>query len=243
MNIELYNEDCLETMKRIKTASVDLILQDPPYGTTANEWDKMPHLAEMWNEWERIIKDDGAIIMTASQPFTTDLIMSRRGFFRYVLVWDKGRSSGSMLCNVMPLKYHEDIVVFYKAKPTYNPQMTKGKMQKKASGGKSDNYGDIKIVREENNSYYPKSILSFKGCHNMTGKFHPTEKPIDLMRYLIRTYSNKNELVFDGYSGSGSTAHACVLEDRNFIGSELHKPYYKYSLNRIEKERMQTKLF
>ena len=121
--------------------------------------------------------------------------------------------------------------------------MERGQRLKKASGGNSDNYGNIKIVRKENDQYYPKSILSFKACHNMTGKFHPTEKPIDLMIYLIRTYSNENETVFDGYAGSGSTAHACILEKRNFISSELHEPYFKYAKQRIENERMQTKLF
>jgi len=239
----IFNEDCLITMSRIESGTVDLILQDPPYGTTANDWDKLPDLETMWKEWNRIIKPNGAIIMTASQPFTTDLIMSNRKDFRYCLVWDKMRSCGSMLCNVMPLKYHEDIVVFYKEKPTYNPQMERGQRLKKASGGNSDNYGSIKIVREENDQYYPKSIISLKACHNMTGKFHPTEKPINLMRYLIRTYSNENETVFDGYAGSGSTAHACILEKRNFICSELHEPYFKYAKQRIENERMQTKLF
>lgn len=241
--IKLYNEDCLKTMSRIEDGSVDLILQDPPYGTTKNEWDNIPDFNIMWQEWKRILKPKGAIIMTASQPFTTDLILSNRKDFRYCLVWDKGRSSGSMLCNVMPLKYHEDVVIFYSEKPTYNPQMRKGKMQKKASGGKSDNYGDIKIVREENDMYYPKSILSFKGCHNMTGKFHPTEKPIDLMRYLIRMYSNENDTVFDGYSGSGSTAHACILEKRSFIGSELDEKYFKYADDRLKKEQSQFKMF
>ena len=239
----IFNEDCLITMSRIESGTVDLILQDPPYGTTANDWDKLPDLNTMWKEWSRIIKPNGAIIMTASQPFTTDLIMSNRKDFKYCLVWDKMRSCGSMLCNVMPLKYHEDIVVFYKEKPTYNPQMERGQRLKKASGGNSDNYGSIKIVREENDQYYPKSIISLKACHNMTGKFHPTEKPIDLMRYLIRTYSNENEIVFDGYAGSGSTAHACILEKRNFICSELHEPYFKYANKRIDNERMQTKLF
>jgi len=239
----LYNEDCLHTMSRIESGTVDLILQDPPYGTTNNEWDTMPNFEQMWTEWNRIIKPNGAIIMTASQPFTTDLIMSNRKDFRYCLVWDKMRSCGSMLCNIMPLKYHEDVVVFYKQKTTYNPQMERGRRQKKASGGNSDNYGSIKIVREENDQYFPKSILSFTACHNMTGKFHPTEKPVDLMRYLIRTYSNANEIVFDGYAGSGTTALACEMEKRQFIGSELHKPYFDYATKRIEVERMQTSLF
>lgn len=241
----IFNEDCLITMSRIESGTVDLILQDPPYGTTANDWDKLPDLNTMWKEWNRIIKPNGAIIMTASQPFTTDLIMSNRKDFRYCLVWDKMRSCGSMLCNVMPLKYHEDIVIFYKKKPTYNPQMERGQRLRKASGGNSDNYGSMKmkIVRKENDQYYPKSIISIKACHNMTGKFHPTEKPIDLMRYLIRTYSNENETVFDGYAGSGTTAHACILEKRNFICSELHEPYFKYAKQRIDNARMQTKLF
>lgn len=244
--IELYNEDCLETMSRIETGSIDLILQDPPYGTTDNEWDNIPDFDKMWKEWKRIIKPNGAIIMTANQPFTTDLIMSNRKDFRYCLVWDKMRTSASQLCNIRPLPSYEDIVLFYSKKTTYNPQMIKGKMQKKGgfSGKHTDNYkSETKMQRNENDMYYPKSILSFKGCHNMTGKFHPTEKPIDLMRYLIRTYSNENETVFDGYSGSGTTAYACILEHRNFIGAELDKQYFDYASKRLELEQMQTKLF
>lgn len=243
---QLYNQDCLITMQEIETGSVDLILQDPPYGTTDNDWDTMPHLSVMWNEWERIIKDNGAIIMTASQPFTSSLIMSRADLFRYSLVWDKQRTSASQLCNVRPLPAHEDIVVFYKMKPTYNPQKTKGKRMKKGgfSGKHTDNYkSKTQMLRSENDDYYPTSVLSFLACHNMTGKWHPTEKPIDLMRYLLRTYSNENDLVFDGYSGSGTTAAACIKEKRRFIGSELSKEYFDLSVRRLEEIVSQPELF
>jgi len=242
----IFNEDCLITMSRIESGTVDLILQDPPYGTTDNEWDTIPNFNEMWTEWKRIIKPNGAIIFTASQPFTTELIMSNRKDFRYCLVWDKLRTSASQLANIKPLPAHEDIVIFYGAKTTYNPQMTKGQFMKKGgfSGKHTDNYkSTTEMIRNESNEFYPRSVLSFTACHNMTGKFHPTEKPIDLMRYLIRTYSNENEIVFDGYAGSGSTAHACILEKRNFICSEMHEPYYKYAKQRTENELSQTKLF
>lgn len=242
----IFNEDCLITMSRIESGTVDLILQDPPYGTTDNEWDTIPNLQIMWNEWKRIIKPSGAIIFTASQPFTTDLIMSNRKDFRYCLVWDKMRTSASQLANIRPLPAHEDIVIFYGAKTTYNPQMTKKQFMKKGgfSGKHTENYqSTTKMIRNENNEFYPRSVFSFTACHNMTGKFHPTEKPIDLMRYLIRTYSNENEIVFDGYAGSGTTAHACILEKRNFICSELHKPYFKYAKQRTENELSQPKLF
>ena len=232
----LYNGDCLEIMDRLIDVGlkVDCILTDPPYGTTACKWDTVIPYDKMWERLNKLIKSNGAIVLFGSQPFTTDLINSNRKNFKYTLVWDKQRSCGSMLAKKRPLKYHEDIIVFYKKQPVYNPQMREGKMQSKASGGYSDNYGNINTIRYKNNLYYPRSILDFKACHNMQGKVHPTQKPVDLLEYLIKTYTNENETVLDFTMGSGSTGVACMNTNRKFIGIELDKNYFDIASKRIE---------
>ena len=223
--IDLHLGDCLEVMKQIPDRSVDAIICDLPYGTTACKWDSVIPFELLWDAYKRVIKDNGAIVLTASQPFTNNLINSNKQLFKYSLVWDKQRSCGSMLANKRPLKYHEDIVLFYKKLPTYNPQMRKGKSLKKASGGRSDNYGNIPLVRYESDEYYPRSILKFKACHNMTGKTHPTEKPVKLFEYLIKTYTNKGDLVLDNTAGSGTTGVACQNTNRNYILIEQEQKY------------------
>jgi len=225
--------DCLERMKEIPDGSVDMVLTDPPYGTTACKWDSIIDLPLMWEQLKRIIKPNGAIVMTASQPFTTTLISSNMKMFKYCMVWDKQRPSGSFLAKKRPLKYHEDICIFYGKQPTYNPEMTKGKMMKKASGGKSENYGTIPIVRYESDTYYPKSIVTSKACHNMTGKVHPTQKPVALMEYLIKTYTNESETVLDFTMGSGTTGVAAKNLKRNFIGIEMDESYFNIAQERI----------
>jgi len=232
--MELMQGDCLEKMRCITDGSIDMVLADPPYGTTACKWDSIIPLEPMWEQLKRIVKKKGAIVMTASQPFTTTLIASNMKMFKYCWVWDKDRSCGSLLAKKRPLKYHEDVVVFYDKLPTYNPQMTKGKMQKKASGGKSDNYGEIPIVRYDSDMYYPRSIQTFKACHNMTGKVHPTEKPVELMEYLIKTYTNEGETVLDFAMGSGTTGVACKNLNREFIGIELDEAYFNIAEKRIK---------
>ena len=224
---KLYNGDCLEVMDALieEGIRVDMILTDPPYGTTNCKWDSIIPFDEMWKRLNKLIKPNGAIVLFGSQPFTTDLINSNRKNFKYTLVWDKQRSCGSMLAKKRPLKYHEDIIVFYKKQPVYNPQMREGKMQAKASGGYSDNYGNINIVRYKNNLYYPRSILEFKACHNMQGKVHPTQKPVDLLEYLIKTYTNEGDLVLDSTMGSGSTGDAALNVNRRFIGTESDENY------------------
>jgi len=231
--IELIQGDCLEKMKDIPDGSIDMILCDLPYGTTACKWDTIIPFEPLWEQYKRIIKDTGAIVLTASQPFTSALVMSNYKIFKYELIWDKDRSCGSMLAKIRPLKYHENILIFCKKKELYNPQMTKGKMQYKASGGKSDNYGNIPIVRYKSDEYYPRSIQTFKACHNMTGKVHPTEKPVALFEYLIKTYTNENETVLDNCMGSGTTGVACKKLNRNFIGIELDSGYFKIAEKRI----------
>jgi site-specific DNA-methyltransferase (adenine-specific) len=242
---KIYNEDCLIGMSRIPDKSVDMILCDLPYGTTACKWDVIIPFKPLWEQYERIIKDNGAIVLTASQPFTTDLINSNRKLFRYEMIWDKQRPCGSQLAKVRPLKYHENILMFYRKHPTYNPQMTRGKMQSKAgfSGKGSDNYvSSTKTIRYQSDLYYPRSIVEVKGCHNMTGKVHPTEKPTELFEYLIKTYTNEGETVLDNCMGSGTTAIACMNTNRNYIGFEKEEKYYQIIQDRIKKHTPQLKL-
>ena len=246
--IDLYNENCEDTMKRIETGSVDLLLQDTPFGCTQNEWDVKPDFAKMWLEWERVTKENGAMIFFGTQPFASELILSRAGLFRYDIIWQKSRPTGFLNANRMPLRSHEIIMVFYRSLPTYNPVMTKGKPNHVSNGKMSrktvnNNYGDFgTTIQKLTDQKHPQSVIYFEQ-QDPNKLDHPTQKPIDLIRYLIKTYSNKGDLVFDGYSGSGTTAHACILEDRNFIGAELDKTYFDKSIERLRLEQMQTKLF
>lgn len=246
---QLYNEDCIETMKRIETGSIDLLLQDTPFGCTQNEWDIKPNFPVMWQEWERIIKDNGAMIFFGTQPFASELILSRSGFFRYDIIWQKSHATGFLNAQKMPLRIHEHILVFYKMQPNFNPQIfDKPKQNIRPITTKprlSDNYGKFKEGNTRTipiDKSYPDSVLYFEN-ESKTETEHPTQKPIDLMRYLLRTYSNENDLVFDGYSGSGTTAAACIKEKRRFIGSELSKEYFDKSVERLELLRSQPELF
>lgn len=242
--VSLFNEDCRETMKRIPDGSIDLMLTDPPYGTTACDWDIAPNWGEMWLEWERILKPNGAFVFTGSQPMTTDLVMSRRGFFKYEMIWDKGRPSNFMLSKYQVLKMHENILVFYREQPTFNPQKTKrNKWDKRPAGTNTkivEVTGQKRVIPDAtDDEKLDGSIIRI--LRNPEAGGHPTEKPLDLMRYLILTYSNKGDTVFDGYSGSGTTAHACLKEGRKFIGSELNETYFKKSVQRLR--NVPTELF
>lgn len=249
MNIELYNEDCFETTKRIETGSIDLLLQDTPFGCTQNEWDIKPDFAKMWLEWERITKPNAAMVFFGTQPFASELILSRAGLFRYDIVWNKSHATGFLNAQRMPLRSHEHILVFYRSLPTYNP-IIKDKPLKNirpltVKNRDTSNYGEFDSGDHRTipiNKEYPKSIWNVSSA-NKTETWHPTEKPVKLLRELVMTYSNKNETVFDGYSGSGTTAIACIMEGRNFIGAELNKEYYEKSMKRINLERNQTTIF
>jgi len=251
--IEIFNEDCLNTLKRIEDKSIDLILQDPPYNTTANEWDVKIDLNTFWNEWNRIIKPKGAIVFTCNQPFTTKLIYSNIKNFKYEWVWVKTRKTNYVNAKNRPMGNHESIVVFSlgtiangsENRMIYNPigikKSSKIRQITDVTHGNNIGYRANQIGRVYNveNENYPTTVLYFDSCENSN---HPTEKPIDLMRYLIKTYTNENEIIFDGFSGSGTTAHACLKENRNFIGAEINKEYYDYSIKRIELERSQFRL-
>jgi site-specific DNA-methyltransferase (adenine-specific) len=242
MKIDYKHTDCINLLANIPDASIDLFLQDLPYGATQNAWDKIPDLDLMWKEWLRTGKQNAAYVFTSQQPFTTDLICSMRKYFRYDIIWVKdGKATGFLNANEMPLRSHEQILVFYRKLPTYNPQKSKGRLNHSKgnnSKGKkqtNNNYGQFNQLHESEATTmkHPKSVVYFPSPHP---PIHPTEKPVDLMRYLILTFSNKGETVFDGYAGSAPTAAACVIEDRNFIGAEMHKAYYDIGMERIKEE-------
>ena len=242
---KIYNENCLDTMKRMPDGSIDLLLQDPPFGCTQNEWDIKPNFDEMWLEWERVTKENAAIIFFGTQPFTSELILSRISLFRYDIIWYKALGTGHLNANKMPMRNHEHILVFYRCLPTYNPQMKVGKMRAKGSlkGNTTTNYGNFNGKISINDQYHPQSVIDFTNGDRTKENDHPTQKPIDLIRYLILTYSNKGDTVFDGYSGSGTTALACLLEGRNYIASETNENYYNNSIKRLEQYLQQTVLF
>ena len=238
---KIYNEDCLVGMKDIPDGSVDMILCDLPYGTTACKWDTIIPFEPLWEQYERVIKDNGAIVLTASQPFTTKLIDSNIDLFRNCWVWNKKISGNPLLAKHQPLKVHEDICVFSKKRHNYYPQMRKGKMRKKG-GGRSKLF-DMEMSAKYSDEYYPISIIEFS---NAKRGVHPTQKPVALFEYLIKTYTNEGETVLDNCMGSGTTAIACINTNRNYIGFELDEEYCELSNNRIkefisEKEELTNK--
>lgn len=234
---EILLGDCLELMKDIPNGSIDMILADLPYGTTQNKWDVIIPLDELWKQYERIIKDNGMICLTSAEPFTSTLITSNKKLFKYDLIWDKKLSSGFLNAKRMPLRRHEQILCFYKKLPTYNPEMvTRGKVRKKGitteTGKHTSNYGKFENSIVENNEYYPTSIIEVSNA-NRKDKLHPTEKPLELFEYLIKTYTNENELVLDNTAGSGTTAEACLNTKRQFIVMEKEQKYYDIILKRV----------
>jgi len=237
-NYKVFNCDCLgeHGLCTIADKSIDMILCDPPYAITANKWDKPLDLENLFIEYDRIIKDKGAIVLFGNQPFTTDLINAYRKNFRYSLVWDKNFGTDFFNCNRKPLKSHEDIIVFYKKQPIYNPQMEEGNPYRKGQIRELSSIGR-KMTRnkfEYDGLRFPKSILKFK---RETGK-HTTQKPVKLCEWLIKTYTNEGETVLDNTMGSGTTGVACMNTKRKFIGFELDEKYYVTAVDRI-KERKQ----
>ena len=233
--IDLRHGDCLEIMKNIPDGSVDMIICDLPYGTTACKWDSIIPFEELWKGYRRIIKDDGAIILFGSEPFTSILICSQISLFRYDLIWDKQKGCDFLNANRKPLKSHENILVFYKKSPTYNKQYWYSTPYKKINGNKkrSSVYHDSHDVDTESTDgkRNPLSILSFPRDGN---RVHPTQKPVALLEYLIKTYTNEGETVLDNCMGSGSTGVACVNTNRRFIGIELDDKYFEIAKQRID---------
>jgi site-specific DNA-methyltransferase (adenine-specific) len=231
----IYRADCLELMPSIPDKSIDMILCDLPYGTTACKWDTVIPFEPLWKEYKRIIKDNGAIVLTASQPFTSALVMSNPKMYRYELLWIKEQGTGNLNANKIPLKQHENISVFYKSLPTYNPQMTQGKSytMKRAKNtneifgktGTKDGY-----ITENGGERYPTSTLYFN--RELSSRYHPTQKPVALFEYLIKTYTNEGDLVLDNCAGSGTTAIACANSGRKCIGIEKEEKYCEIAANR-----------
>lgn len=248
--IDLRLGDCLEVMKEIPDKSIDMILCDLPYGVTQNKSDLIIPFDKLWEQYDRVIKDDGAILLFAQGIFYVDLVNSNRKEFRYDLVWDQVLKSGFLNANRMPLRQHEQIAVFYKKLPTYNPQFSKGKPSHsqgekfKTKDNVNQNYGKYTVVETKTDTFdkHPVSILTFQKPHPSVA-LHRTQKPVDLLEYLIKTYTNENDTVLDNCMGSGSTMVACLNTNRNGIGIELDENYYNIAKERIDGERIKTKLW
>ena len=227
--------DCLNLMPRLPAASIDLILADLPYGTTNNKWDSVIDLDILWAEYERIIRPDGAILLTAAQPFTSVLVMSNRRLFKYEWIWSKTVGSGQLNIKRQPLRTHESVLVFYDKQPTYNPQMTQGtpyKARRKVSSWSGRGYNEQRDHDVENTGErYPKSVLEVPNPRIRGG--HPTQKPVALFEYLIETYSHPGDVVLDNVIGSGTTGVAAIRTGRHFIGMEQDPDYVALARDNI----------
>ena len=237
--INLLHGDCLELMKNIPNKTIDMILCDLPYGTTRNKWDTPIDLNKLWEQYNRIIKDNGAIVLFAQTPFDKILGCSNIKMLRYEWIWEKTTATGHLNAKKMPMKAHENILVFYKKLPTYNPQKTTGhkpvhNYTKHQDDG--SNYGKTKVGVSGGGSTerYPRSIQVFK-TDKQKAALHPTQKPVELLEYLIKTYTNENEVVLDNCMGSGSTGVACINTNRRFIGMEIEEKYFEIAKDRILK--------
>ena len=238
-NIQLYHGDCLEVMDKLieHGVKVDAIITDPPYGTTACKWDSVIPFDEMWERLNKLIKDNGAIVLFGSEPFSSKLRCSNLKNYKYDWVWNKKLAGNGILAKRQPLKIHENVIVFNSK--IYIPQMTTGKLRRKLTNNpkiSEINGGDgVKRANETfNDQYYPTSIQEFSMANLRRNRLHPTQKPVALLEYLIKTYTNKNEIVLDFTMGSGSTGVACINTNRKFIGIELDDNYFNVAKKRIE---------
>jgi len=244
-------------MKRIPDGSVDCIICDLPYGVLNGEseggsWDTIIPFEPLWAEYRRVCKPTAAIVLFAQGMFTAKLMMSQPKLWRYNLIWDKCRATGFLNANRMPLRYHEDLCVFYNSLPTYNPQMEdlNGREPNHTQGNgthfdKNRCYGKVKRTFDKKifDKKFPKSIISIPAIHCNEGQFHPIQKPVDLIRYLVLTYTNEGDTILDNCMGSGTTAIAAIKEHRHFIGFEINKEYYDKACERIEAVQAQLRLF
>jgi len=244
----LFLGDCLEMMKRIPDGSVDMVMCDLPYGTTQNKWDSVIPLEPLWSEYRRVCKPSAAIVLTASQPFTSLLVMSNPAAFKYDWCWRKPKGTGHLNAKKQPMRDKEDVLVFYREQCTYNPQFTAGTPYKDKAGkdhaastSMTGSYGAYTNYREDNEGKrYPKQVLEFGVVER--GTQHPTQKPVELMEYLIRTYTNAGEIVLDNTMGSGTTGVACVNTGRQFIGIERDAEYFRVASERISSRNDQGQL-
>lgn len=249
MNIlnKIWNEDCVGEcagMSRIADKSVDMILCDLPYGTTACKWDSIISFDKMWSQYERIVKDNGAIVLTAAQPFTSALVMSNPKLFKYEWIWHKTHPKGHLNAKKQPMRAHESILVFYKSPPVYNPQKTQGHARKvaktnyvKVADGSSVYGSEVRNTEYDSTERYPLSVQIFSNA-DLTNVIHPTQKPVALFEYLIKTYTNEGDLVLDNCAGSFTTAVACENLNRNWICMEQDREYCKVGWKRIQENRI-----
>jgi len=233
--MELYNDDCFNVFPKINDQSIDLILCDLPYGVTKNKWDVIISFEKLWEQYERIIKDNGAIVLFGSQPFTTMLISSNMKYFRYSLVWEKNKFSDFLNAKRKPMKTNEDICIFYKKQPTYNIQYWYStpyhRWNTQKAVDKQTNYGSHKSnVVESDGKRLPTTVLKFNRVERPS---HPTQKPVDLLEWLIKSYTNEGETVLDNCMGSGSTGEACKNTNRKFIGIERDEEIFNIAKERL----------
>jgi DNA modification methylase len=227
----LHFGDCFDVLPRLQEKSVQLVLCDLPYGTTRNKWDSQLDLQRLWVEYDRVC--DGAVVLTAQTPFDKVLGASNLANLRYEWIWEKGNATGHLNANRAPLKAHENALVFYQSQPTYNPQMTSGHARKTTKRSSySANYGDQRETSYDSTQRYPRSVLFFS-ADKQKSALHPTQKPVDLMEYLIRTYTNPGDTVLDNCMGSGTTGVACANTSRKFIGIEIDEGYFEIACKRI----------
>lgn len=237
MTNSLIQGDCLEVMRRFPDDSVDMVLCDLPYGTTQNKWDSVIPLDALWEEYHRVVKPNGAIVLTSQGIFTAKLMLSNEKYFKYKLAWEKSKPTNFLNAKKQPLRKHEDVCVFYRKQPTYNPQMTEGEPYSK--GVRKDqlmgSYGDFKpsLVKSDGQRY-PTDVIYFKTAESEGRVIHPTQKPIGLGRYLVRTYTNPGDLVLDNTFGSGSFLLAAALEGRNFCGIERNLDVALFKNNKVD---------
>ena len=240
MKKKLLHGDCIEQMSRLPDNCIDLVLTDPPYGTTQNKWDSIIPLDQMWKELKRVTRPESAIVIMAMQPFTSAVVMSNPCMFKYEWVWQKSKGTGHLNAKRQPMRNKEDILVFYQKQCNYFPQMTVGTPYKNKAGkdhtstsSMTDSYGEYSNFRNENTGFrYPKQILEIASVER--NSVHPTQKPVALMEYLIKTYTKEKEIVLDFTMGSGTTGVACKNLNRSFVGIELNSDYFNLATKRIE---------
>lgn len=235
--INLMHGDCLHKLKEIPDGTIDLVLSDLPYQTTECEWDSLIDLSALWPELLRVGKLNAAFVFTAAQPFTSLLVMSQLKLFKYDWVWEKGNATGFFNSKLMPLRAHESVLVFYRKLPTYNPQKTSGHPRRtaKRKSINSECYGkSVQVTEYDSTDRYPRSVQFFSS-DKQKANYHPTQKPVSLMQYLVRTYSNVGETVLDVTMGSGTTGVAALAENRHFIGIEKELKYFDIAMRRIAK--------
>ncbi len=235
----IFEGDCLKILPTLPTGSIDLVLCDLPYGTTQNKWDSVINLDDLWIEYKRLLKPNGAIVLTSQGIFTAKLILSNESWFKYKIVWEKSKSTNFLNAKKQPLRKHEDICVFYKKPPTYNPQMGVGLAYDKGvrKNQLSGSYGDFRPAHVKSSGVrYPSDIVYFKTAESEPERsvWHPTQKPVDLGRYLIRTFSNPGDLVMDNAFGSGSFLVAAAMEKRRFVGIERNKEVHLFKKNKAD---------